>query len=260
MLPFVAIPSYDRSDTIASKTLAFLKRSSYPAEKIHIFVASDEEFKKYEKEVPESMYGEIIIGVPGLKEQNNFITSFYPEDEIIIRMDDDIKSIRSDIPFLALVDIAMSHLEYRNSGLFGIMPNDDKRRFKGAMTSHLSFIIGCFFIMRNHRDIILTHSEKDDVERSILYFKRYGNVLRYQNAGVSTDYGKNRGGLQQPGRLERMEEAVNTIIKAYPGYCKVVNKNGIKDVVLDWRAVPPQLQSKSKKNDGVLSHQPSPTV
>ena len=243
MLPFIAIPSYNRSTSIGSKTLKFLQREGYPAEKIHIFVASDEEYKKYEKEIPEDMYGEIILGVPGLKDQRNFITSFYPEDEIIIQMDDDVKTIRSDVTFLMLVTIGTAHLEYRNAGLFGVLPNDDKRRFKPSMTKHLAHILGSFFIMRNHRNIIMTYTEKEDMERSILYFKRYGQVLRYQNAGVATTYGKGKGGLQTPGRPERIKAEILRFQTEYPEYVGVVDKKGVQDIILNWRSEP---ESKNK--------------
>ena len=252
MLPYIAIPSYNRSTSISSKTLKFLHREGYPAEKIHIFVASDEEFKKYEEELSEDLYGEIIVGVPGLKEQRNFITSFYKEDEIIIQMDDDVKTIRSDVTFLMLVRIGQANLEYRNAGLFGVLPNDDKRRFKPSMTKHLAHILGSFFIMRNHKDIKMTYTEKEDMERSILYFKRYGQVLRYQNAGVCTTYGKGKGGLQTPGRDERIKAEILRFQTEYPEYIGVVDKKGVQDIILNWRSE--SEQSKSKKNDGDPLH------
>lgn len=255
MLPFIAIPSYNRSTSIASKTLKFLHREGYPAERIHIFVASDEEFKKYESELSEDLYGEIIVGVLGLKEQRNFITSFYKDDEIIIQMDDDVKTIRSDVTFKMLVEIGCAHLEYRNAGLFGVLPNDDKRRFKPSMTKHLTHILGSFFIMRNHRDIKMTYTEKEDMERSIIYFKRYGQVLRYQNAGVATTYGKGKGGLQTPGRPDRIKAEILRFQTEYPEYVGVVDKKGVQDIILNWRA--DSEQSKSKKNDDGRPHPPS---
>ena len=234
-LPFIAIPTLGRSDTITQKTLKYLKKSGYPAEKIHLFVANHKEFDIYTK-IPKDLYGEIIVGCMGLKEQKNFITSFYPEDEIIIQMDDDVKAISGTQPFLDLVKMGVDMLSLRTGGLWGIMPNNDTRRFKPNTTTHLSFIIGCFFIMRNHKSIKITYSEKDDVERSILYFKRYGQVFRYQGSGVDTGYGKGEGGLQTPGRAERRDLEVARFQTEYPEYVSVVDKKGIKDIILNWRA------------------------
>lgn len=258
MFPFIAIPSYNRSDTIGSKTLKFLHLSGYPASRIHIFVADDDEYKKYRDALDEDLYGEIIMGVKGLKDQRNFISSFYKEDEIIIQMDDDVKGIRSNIPFLNLVELGLASLEYRSAGLWGVMPNDDARRFKDATTKHLTHILGSFFIIRNHKDIQMTYTEKEDMERSILYFRRYGQVLRYQNAGVCTTYAKGQGGLQTPGRDERIKSEILRFQTEYPEYINVVDKKGIQDIILNWRADSEQAtQSKNKKNDDGLSHPPS---
>ena len=255
MFPFIAIPSYNRSDTIGSKTLKFLHLSGYPASRIHIFVADYDEFEKYRAALDEDLYGEIITGVKGLKDQRNFITSFYNEDEIIIQMDDDVKGIRCNLPFLTLVELGLASLEYRAAGLWGVMPNDDARRFKDATTKHLTHILGSFFMVRNHRNIQITHTEKEDMERSILYFRRYGQVLRYQNAGVCTTYGKGTGGLQSDkDRSENIKAGIQNLITLYPDCCKIVDKKGIQDIILNWRA--PQSSSKSSGGDPV--HQSLP--
>ena len=242
MFPFIAIPSYKRSDTIASKTLKFLHLSGYPASRIHIFVADDDEYAKYRDALDEDLYGEIILGRRGIKEQRNFINSFYKEDEIIIQMDDDVRDIKSALPFLTLVDLGLSSLEYRTAGLWGIMPNDDGRKMKDVTTDHLSFIIGCFFMIRNHKSIVLTQDEKEDYELSILYFIKYGKVLRYQGAGVSTSYQKGKGGLQETDRIKRMSDAVDALVKKYPEYCSRKDKKGTADLLLNWRSPAPKFE------------------
>jgi len=252
MLPFVAIPSYKRAGTIAKKTLNFLKVQGYPADRIHIFVADEEEFKDYKRLVSEDLYGEIIVGVKGLAEQRNFITSFYREDEILIQMDDDVLTIKCHLPFLTLVDMATSSLYGRTAGLWGVLPNDDGRRFKDATTSHLTHILGSFFVVRNHRSIQITHTEKEDMERSILYFKRYGSVLRYQNAGVATTYRKGVGGLQTDDRLDRIKSGIQNLTTLYPEYCTLVNKKGLQDIVLNWRMSATLSQNSPRTSDDPL--------
>ena len=257
MFPYIAIPSYNRSDTIGQKTLKFLHLSGYPPSRIHIFVADDDEFKKYTDALDEDLYDEIIVGVKGLKDQRNFITSFYKEDEVIIQMDDDVKGIRCQMTFLQLVDLGLSSLEYRTAGLWGVMPNDDARRFKDATTKHLTHILGSFFMMRNHKNIQITHTEKEDMERSILYFRRYGQILRYQNAGVCTTYGKGTGGLQSDkDRSNNIKAGIQNLITLYPDCCKIVDKKGIQDIVLNWRAAP---QTKTLHTNDDHSHLSSPT-
>jgi hypothetical protein len=233
----LAIPSYNRSDTISGKTLKYLKDSNFPAAQINIFVASYEQYELYVASVDPSLYNEIIVGRLGLMEQRNFITEYYHEDEILIQMDDDVKTIKSPTPFLTIVQMGVEALEYRTAGLFGVLPIDDGRRFKNAITTHLTHILGSFFICRNHKDIIITHTEKEDLERSILYFKRYGQVLRYQNAGVATSYGKGTGGLQSDkNRSENIKAGIQNLMTLYSGYCNIVVKRGVQDILLNWRS------------------------
>jgi hypothetical protein len=152
-------------------------------------------------------------------------------------MDDDVKKIDSSLPFLTLIQNAVDLLNTREAGLWGVLPNDDKRQYKDNTTTHLSFIIGCFFVCRNHKDILLTLSNKHDYEKSILYFQRYKKVFRYRGAGVSTTYRKGKGGLQEEGRLERMEQSVLILLEKYPGLCKRYDKHGQPDVILNWKSV-----------------------
>ena len=239
MLPHVAIPSYKRSDTISCKTLRFLKESNYPANLITIFVASEKEYKLYKNAIDPLLYNELIIGELGLCAQRKFISQHYLEDQIIIQLDDDVKNIKSCLPFISLIELGYTYIASRQSGLFGVLPNDDGRRFKNAITTHLTHILGSFFMCRNHKDIIITHTEKEDFERSILYFKRYGKVIRYQNAGVCTSYGKGTGGLQaNVNRSQNIAEEIKNIKDKYPEYIRLVIKKGnTTDIVLNWRSL-----------------------
>jgi len=229
MIPRLCIPSYNRPADILIKTLDFLRRAEYPRDKIHIFVASEEERIRYEGC---SAYN-IVVGVPGLVAQRKFISDWLEEDEIYVSLDDDVTGIKGK-PLLQIVQDAVTLLETRRAGLFGIMPKDDARCFKEDTTSHLSFIVGAFFICRNHKSIVMGLSETEDYERSILYFKRYGAVFRYRGAGVQTKYLGTSGGSD--GVLERKRAAVEALVAKYPEFCSVRNKDGQPDILLNWRA------------------------
>jgi hypothetical protein len=235
-LPEVAIPSYRRYDAISKKTLAFLASVSYPADKITIFVADEEEARLYYASVPRRLYGKLVVGVKGLVGQRNFITMYYPEDYIYIGMDDDVKKIDSQKPFIELIEDAVKRLDTRKGGLWGVFPNDDKRRYADETTTHLTFIIGSFFVCRNHKDILITSPQKHDYEKSILYFQRYGEIYRYKGGGVSTTYQKGEGGLQEEGRVLRMEDCVKNLVEKFPLYCSRKDKKGMPDIALNWRA------------------------
>ena len=217
MFPRLAIPTY-------------LQKVGYPRDKIYLFVVPEEEVL-YREAVASDLYGHLVVGVKGLCNQRNFITDYFDEGEIIAQFDDDVRQIKSEKSFREILEIGLKGLE--EGGLFGVLPNDDTRRMKDSTTSHLAFIIGCFYIYRIHKDLLLGTDEKDDVERTILYFKRDGKVCRYQGAGVSTSYKGGKGGLQQEGRKDRITAGVKYLLERYPGFCK---KRGSEDVLLNWRA------------------------
>ena len=233
----IAIPSYQRSSLISQKTLKFLNQVKYPSDLITVFVSDEDEFQKYKSEIPKNLYGQLIIGKPGLNAQRRFISDFYKEGEIICCMDDDISKIVCPfLEFRQILEKAVIELTLNKCGLWGIMPNDDNRKISDNTTTHLTHLIGSFFVCRNHKDIILESENKDDYERSILYFIRYGMVRRYQGAGVRTQYCKTAGGLQQTGRIERMRQEVDYLSNKYSAFCKAIVKKEMPDLRLNWRA------------------------
>ena len=89
----IAIPSYQRYEMLKNKTLNTLKKHNINSNLITIFVANQKQFDEYSKGIPKSMYNKLIIGKKGLKNQRNFINSYYPENTYLIQMDDDIDDI-----------------------------------------------------------------------------------------------------------------------------------------------------------------------
>jgi hypothetical protein len=246
--PRVVIPSYGRHLTIGNQTLHFLNRIGYPASKIFIFVSDSDQATLYKSWVEEKLYGQIIVGVLGLKEQRNFISDWLAEDEIYISMDDDLDNVKvmPGHSFLDLMKDAVSKISTREHGLAGCLSNSDARRFKNDFTQHLSHIVGCFWIARNVRDIRIDgFAEKEDYERSIKYFQKYGKVLRYRWAGVQTQYIKDTGGIAKEGRQLREAQAVLGLTNKYPAMCTRIHKKGKReqwpDLKLNWRAQKPTV-------------------
>jgi hypothetical protein len=232
MLPRVCIPSYNRPELLKSKSLAFLEASGYPSDLISIFVSDHSEFERYSQTCPGY---HLVVGVIGLKAQRKFISDWLNEDEIYLGMDDDIDSVKTmGKSFLELVSDGVAAIETRQTGLWGILPKDDARCFKDDTTDHLSFILGALFVSRNHQDIHLEGAcETDDYERSILYFLKYGKVLRNRSAGVKTKYQGTSGG--QTGFRERKRAAVLGLITRFPRMCSYRNKKGEADIMLNFR-------------------------
>ena len=92
----IAIPSYKRSETIKKKTLKVLAEYDIPPERVTVFVANEEELEAYTKSLSEHQYGgNIVVGVPTIGKQRNFIEKYYPEGTRLMMFDDDIKRVPS---------------------------------------------------------------------------------------------------------------------------------------------------------------------
>jgi hypothetical protein len=89
----IAIPTFKRSLLIVKNTLNVLKNRNIDKNRIHLFVANIQEESEYLKNVPKNLYGKLIVGVIGLKNQRNFITKYFPENKLIVEMDDDVKEV-----------------------------------------------------------------------------------------------------------------------------------------------------------------------
>ena len=237
-LPRIAIPSLNRQSIISNLTLKFLSDVGYPSSLIDIFVDSYVQLNEYGTLVRPHLYENIIVGSHGLALQRSFISHYYPDNEIYISMDDDVKSIVFLTPSMSFCDFirfCVQEMNTKNVGLMGVLPNSDKRRMKAKTTEHLTHILGSFFLIRNHKDIAVTINEKEDYQRSILYYLKYGKILRYCKAGVDTKYAVTPGGLQTPGRRERMANEVDYLVSMYPELVTRKDKNGVPDISLNWR-------------------------
>lgn len=89
----IAIPTYDRCDNF--KTIKFLEDNNIPLDIIDIFVANENEREKYIFKIG-TKYN-FIVGELGIMNQRNFITDYYPENQIIVSMDDDIENLTHKI-------------------------------------------------------------------------------------------------------------------------------------------------------------------
>lgn len=239
----IAIPSLGRSSIINSQTLKVLEDHNIPAYLVTIFVV-DFEYNDYRK-VVDNKY-KIIIGDIGLVEQRNFIENYYDVGYHIIFLDDDIKSIDlSFSPFQNLNSFfceAFDDCMEKKSFIWSIYPvfNSFFREKRDHVTDCLNYCIGAFYGIINRpydNDLkinITSSGDKEDVERSILYFKKDGKVLRYNRIGFETKYYGNVGGL---GTLkERMSEIIKNALalqNAFPEYGNLkIRKNGIHEFVL----------------------------
>ena len=233
----VAIPSYNRPAEIIKKTLKTLADGGVSKERIFIFVANDEQAELYKP----TGY-KIVVGVLGIANQRVFISNYFPVGQYIISLDDDVEELQTlhESKLVRLTDLhtfftsSYETLMRENLFIWGIYPVRNAFFMKsGVMTKSLKFLIGvCYgYINRNIPELYPTAEGKEDIEQSILYFKRDGGVIRFNNIAVKTKFNA-EGGLGKD-RFEMNEKASQLLQKKYPDVVKIFHrKNGMSEVRL----------------------------
>ena len=84
----IAIPSCNRPGICRTHTLKLLEDHKINPETVFVFVADNEAAKAYEYSLKPGSYNEIVVGVPGLVEQREFITSYWPPGQKIVSLED----------------------------------------------------------------------------------------------------------------------------------------------------------------------------
>jgi hypothetical protein len=242
----VAIPSYKRADVVATKTLKTLSDGGVSPKNIYIFVANEAERKDYEAKVPKELYGKIVVGKIGINAQRRFIVSYFPENQQIVSIDDDVEGLfklktAEKLEQIKNVDKfykdAFATLKKEKLFIWGIYPVRNPFFMKDTVTTSLKFIIGTMYGFINRKVKELEPSkqtiEKEDYELSILYYKKDGGVLRYNNVTIKTKFHAKGGLGEESGRFEANKQSAEFLKSKYPDMITIFNrKNGMTEVRL----------------------------
>ena len=225
----IVIPTYGRADSIADKTLALLHRYGIPRSQITLFVANKEEKDAYAK-VPASLYGSIVIGVPGLVHQRNFIMDYYPKGTHIVSFDDDVSCLwelqgEKLAPLVSLKKtITQGFALCKKMGyhMWGIYPTKNALWMSATPSTNLKFLIGHMYGIIN-RKLQLKMPLKHDYELTLENAVRDGGVIRLNSVAATTKMGKKGGiGASVEQRQATYGKVVDYLVKKYPG---LVRKN-----------------------------------
>jgi len=261
----IAIPTYNRPDTLLKSTIPLLEKHSIPKNIIHIFVHNEEQVTKY-KDTIDRGYNVINTNTPlGKRFQLEYISNYFPENSRVVNFDDDVyelyecyldinklknKLIEKNIEItetslhknrklgqllkplenlLELIEYGYNLIDLHHFKLFGIYPVDNPffmkyttHNYTEFTTHKLTYIVGCFYGYYNDRETNLLHVEnKEDYERSIRYFKKYGGNIRFDNITLKTNYYLGHGGLNNPQRWYDADLCAKKLIALYPQYCKI---------------------------------------
>lgn len=237
----VAVPSYNRPELLAKKTLTTLHEGGVPASKIFVFVVADQ-LDDYKKATDASTYNKLVVGKKGLVNQRQFVIDYFPKDQLIVFMDDDIRAIKKKVGN-HLVDVtnipefftlAFDTMKKEGANLWGVVAAANPLFMKGGVSTDLKYIIGALYGIRNTKDPALEleyGDNQEDKERTMLYWKRDGKVVRMNSYTIVTAFYA-PGGMDRPERKADTKKYTELLIAKYPGYLRQIYKpkTGIYDL------------------------------
>ena len=237
----IAVPSYNREKVITQKTLSTLLDGGVSKNKIYIFVANKSQEKLYKEAVPNTYYHEIIVGKIGLANQRKFISKYFPINQYIISLDDDVEEVQmlrgEKLVKLHDIDKLFKHayklLKQENLYIWGIYPVRNAFFMYNTITTDLKFLVGVMFgyINRQLNTLEPKTEGKEDIDRSILYYKMDGGVLRFNNITTKTKFNA-PGGLGTE-RNDMNQKGAEYLKKKYPDIITIYHrKNGMAEVRL----------------------------
>jgi len=239
----IAIPSYQRAEICKTQTLATLDKLGADQDKIHIFVANEEQAELY-RSVLRGQY-RIIVGVRGISTQRKFYHNWFPEGTSIVSLDDDIaevlerssdKLIPTRYTFDQIAETGFAHAEKEKARLWGINPTMNNFFLSDAISVGLRYI--CANFMGSYAgDWVFTDEKRrmtptgEDHHSSLRSFTRYGSVVRLEYLCPKTKYFA-KGGIDacvtENGltRKERHAQELIWVQSQYPHLATVVKKAG----------------------------------
>lgn len=224
----VAIPSYQRRVTLASRTLPLLRRGGVDPARITVFVASAQERQAYAQALPVGLYGQIVVGVPGMGAIRNFINTHYPDGTRLLQIDDDLQAIQyvgadgelADVADLdALFGRGFDELDRMGATLFGFYPVANAFFMRGErVTTDLRYVVGAAFgVLNAHADHCqVTVDDKEDFERTLKHYLFAGKVVRFNDVCLKTKFYKEPGGMQVTRTVDRVLASAHLIAQRYP--------------------------------------------
>ena len=207
----------------------FLLKERFDLSMVDVFVADSVEAAKYRKVLGPDI--SIVIGVPGINRQREFIQRYYPADVWILSVDDDIRGLKSIYPDTRISELVPDMIriaEREGSGMIGVYPNDHGLCLQDRIIKGFIFVIGSFYLFRNDfRYLSYPDPTTEDFTRCALYWMSRRPLLRFEGLGVCTSYAKEAGGLSSVRAEEGRQLAeMHRLVERFPDLYKIREREG----------------------------------
>ena len=229
----IVIPTHKRDAMIRKKTLSLLNRHNIPHNKIYILPSDTTYFENKENE----NYNVLNLPAKDILESRNSIIDYFPQNQQIVEMDDDIDDIinKDKSPVKDLMNLINYCFNTSGGNLWGFNSNDNMFYSDGKLKIGLYSIINSVCGYENDKDIKLNYREKEDFDRVIQHFMKNKPVYKFTKWGIKTKYWTNKGGLQdlynESIRNNIQKQMADRLCNEYPLLVyKLERKNGKTDI------------------------------
>jgi hypothetical protein len=241
----IAIPSYKRHNLLIERSLETLKSLKADLSRVTVFVANEQERLVYTTALEGAGYEiPVVVGVPGIGPQRQFINAYYPEGTRIFSMDDDVSGVfekegeryrPTGMTLDEIVAIGYKVCEDHGAKIWGINAVLNGFFMKETATVGLRYVCGIFH-GGYAQDPVLTSPDRslissgEDFENTLRSYVTYGGVVRLDWLAPKTKY-FNNGGIQEAvgGKEARRldhAKALEEICGRYPDLSKTYIKAG----------------------------------
>jgi len=212
----IAIPSYNRVETLGNKTLKFLTTMrGFKHEDITIFVADLDQFTLYSAYYPEY---NIVIGELGIVNIRNFISNYYEYDEYVVSLDDDIECLLPG-PNPELFIEGETLLRETKFSLWGVnaVSNNYFMESQQRVSYTLKFCIGGMFGVLNKKLMLNPlAATKEDIENTILHYLHSRGIVRFNHVSFKSKMFADGGIGNKAARLFQNEQSAYHLFYKYP--------------------------------------------
>ena len=224
------VKSHQRVQRFFDKTYTkIILKYGFNLPDVYTFVSLDEDVESYTLKYP---LINIVKAPKGVAAVDNFITSYFPEGQNIIYMNDDVSAI-VELQENKLKQISEQRLSKIIKAIFGRMkqnrityggfyPVANTMFMSGKrITYDLCLIMDPFSFVINNKQIRITISDKSDFEKSIQHFNQQGALLRYNHIALRVEYYGTKGGFQGRDATTERDSALQMQAK-YPEHVGAV--------------------------------------